>query len=347
MNIEDRMKKDINWINAVKAICMLMVYVVHCESYYGQWLGHVNIFLHPVYVNAFFFVSGYLLFRKQLSQPVIDEPYSKYIAFGGSGRKMLSNIVFRLWIPALLFSIICFLPNMLLKGGNSLADSFLFKTIGGGTYWFVSALLVCQLFILALLLTRQRSVWFYVVVLGLVAVAGTAALPYYGSIPNYYAFQLAPLCMSFLALGALYWRYEPLLTPKRSALVSNLTLLGLALVYVAYFIVLRYDAQALISMGLFNLPGFVGSALGCLLMVAVCRRLPRIGFLTFIGQNSIVFYLLSGAVPVVVNMAFKRVIPMPGIIDLLAYITVCVALAAAITFVIVRYLPFLTDIRKR
>lgn len=337
------MKKDINWINAIKAICMLMVYVVHCESYYGQWLGHVNVFLHPVYVNAFYFVSGYLLFRKQLSQPIIDEPLGKYIANGGEGRKMLANIIFRLWIPAFIFSIICFLPNMLLKGETSLISSFLYKTVGGGTYWFVGALLVCQLFILALLITRQRSVWFYAVVLGLVAVAGTAALPYYDFIPNYYAFQLAPLCMSFLALGALYWHYEQRLTFHRSALM----LLGMTVVYVAYFIILRHDALTVISMGLFNFPGFVGSALGCLLMVAVCKRLPRIGFLTFIGQNSIVFYLLSGAVPVVVNMAFKRIIPMPGIVDLLAYIAVCIALAAAITFVIVRYLPFLTDIRKR
>lgn len=333
------MKKDINWINAVKAICMLMVYVVHCESYYGLWLGHVNVFLHPVYVNAFFFVSGYLLFRKQLSPPVIDETYTEYISSNGTGRKTLANIIFRLWIPALLFSIVCFLPNMMLKGGSSLAESFLFKTLGGGTYWFVGALLVCQLFILALLLTRQRSVWFYVVVLGLLAVAGTAALPYYGAIPNYYAFQLAPLCMSFLALGALYWRYEP---PR----TSYLSILILTVVYVAYFILLRHDAQALISMGLFNLTGFVGSAIGCLLMVGVCKLLPRIGFLTFIGQNSIVFYLLSGAVPVVVNMMFKRLIPIPGILDLLAYIVVCVVLATAITYIIQRYMPFLTDLRK-
>ena len=333
------MKKDINWINAVKAICMLMVYVVHCQSYYGQWLSHVNVFLHPVYVNAFFFVSGYLMFRKQLSQPVVDEPYAQYISISGTGRKTLSNIVFRLWLPALLFSIVCFLPNMMLKGGSSLAGSFLYKTLGGGTYWFVGALLVCQLFILALLLTRRRNVWFYAVVLFLTAIAGTFALPYYGSIPNYYAFQLAPLSMSFLALGALYWRYEPPHT-------SLLTLLVLAVVYLAYFILLRHDALTLISMGLFNFTGFVGSAIGCLLMVAVCKRLPRIGFLTFISRNSIVFYFMSGGVPVVVNLLFKRLIPVPGIIDLLVYIIVCVVIAAAITWVIARYLPFLTDLRK-
>lgn len=336
------MKKDINWINAVKAICMLMVYTVHCETYYGCWIGHLNLFLHPVYVNAFFFVSGYLLFGKQLSQPVIDEPMPPYIFPGGTGHKTLFNIMFRLWIPSLLFSAICFLPNILLKGNSPMADTFLFKTLGGGTYWFVSSLLLCQLFILALLLTRVRSVWFYAIVLGLAATAGTVALPFYGSTPNYYAFRLAPLCMGYLALGALYWHYEPRLSHH---LESSLSLLVLAVVYVAYFILLRDDALTLISMKMFNLTGFVGSVLGCILLAGLCKQLPPICFLTFIGRNSIVFYLLSGAVPVVANMLFKHFIPVPGIVDLTVYIGVCVVLASLFTYIIQRYLPFLTDLR--
>ncbi len=334
------MKKDINWINAVKAICMLMVYIVHCESYYGLWLNHLNIFLHPVYVNAFFFVSGYLMFRKQLSEPVVDEPLSQYVSSTGTGRKTLCNIMFRLWLPALLFSIVCFLPNMMLKGGGTTSGSFFFKTLGGGTYWFVGALLVTQLFVLALLLTRQRSIWFYTLFLGLAAVAGTLALPHYGTTPNYYAFQLAPLSMGFIALGALYWRYESFLTFR-----SPFMVVALAAVYLAYFLLLRHQALTLISMGMLNMSGFAGSALGCLLMAALCKCLPQIGLLTFIGQNSIVFYLLSGAVPVVVNIFFKRLFPVPAIADLVLYVCLCVSIAAAVTYVIVRYLPFLTDAR--
>ena len=97
------MGKDINWINAVRGLCIIMVYMVHCEAYYGVWIGWANVFIHPVYVNAFFFVSGYLMFRKQLSQPAIDETLNHYVAIGGTGRATLNNIIFRLWLPALLF----------------------------------------------------------------------------------------------------------------------------------------------------------------------------------------------------------------------------------------------------
>ena len=77
--------KNIFWINAVKAICILSVYFVHCQIYYGCWTQEVNNFIHPYYVNAFFFVSGYLLFRKQLAEPLILEDRQKYL-MGGAKR---------------------------------------------------------------------------------------------------------------------------------------------------------------------------------------------------------------------------------------------------------------------
>ena len=334
------MSRDINWINAVRALCIIMVYMVHCEAYYGLWLGWANVFIHPVYVNAFFFVSGYLMFRKQLSQPAIDETLNQYVATGGTGRATLNNIIFRLLLPTLLFSIVTFMPKVLLKGGATGIEEFIFDTLGGGTYWFISALLLCQLFTLILLMTRQRSLWFYVAILLLMTVAGTIALPYDGCIPDYYAFRLALLCMGFMALGALYWRYERLFI----RLLGWPTFL-VALSYVVFFILLRHEAKVLISMKMFNLNGFIGSSLGCLLLVSFCKQLPQFVYLTFVGRNSLLFYLFSGAVPVVMNVFFKRIFPIPGVVDMAVYIMLSLALATAITYIIQRWLPFLTDLR--
>ena len=78
--------KNINWINAVKAICVILVFLRHCENYYGFHLGRPDSLYLTVYVNAFFFVSGYLLFWKQLSAPKIEECKSLYISrIGGGG----------------------------------------------------------------------------------------------------------------------------------------------------------------------------------------------------------------------------------------------------------------------
>ena len=133
-------KKGINWINAVKALSIIAVFYVHCTNYYGYKIGRINDFIHPFYVNAFFFVSGYLLFRKQLSTPVIDENYVKYIK--GSGRKYLLNIFYRIIVPSTLFAIVGYAPKNLLRGSGLDFSDFLWETVGGRTYWFTSALAV-------------------------------------------------------------------------------------------------------------------------------------------------------------------------------------------------------------
>ena len=76
-------KKNILWINYLKAISIIGVFAVHCQIYYDYWLGSINNFIHPFYVNAFFFVSGYLLFRKQLSEPLINQRTGEYVVGGG------------------------------------------------------------------------------------------------------------------------------------------------------------------------------------------------------------------------------------------------------------------------
>lgn len=73
-------KKNIYWINAVKAFAIIAVFLSHVQAIYGYHIGIVHRFISPWYVNAFFFVSGYLLFRKQLSTPLVLQPKSLYIS---------------------------------------------------------------------------------------------------------------------------------------------------------------------------------------------------------------------------------------------------------------------------
>lgn len=79
-------QKSINWINVVKALSIIAVYFVHCELHYDYVIPATR-FVYPWYVNAFFFVSGYLLFWKQLSQPRIDEDRRTYIATWGGAKR--------------------------------------------------------------------------------------------------------------------------------------------------------------------------------------------------------------------------------------------------------------------
>lgn len=76
--------KSINWINTLKALCIMAVFICHTQAYYGLSIGTLGSLVNPWYVNAFFFVSGYLLFWKQLSSPRIDEDRKAYMSTGGA-----------------------------------------------------------------------------------------------------------------------------------------------------------------------------------------------------------------------------------------------------------------------
>lgn len=136
-----------------------LCFLRHCESYYGQDLGWFDSLYLPFYVNSFFFVSGYLLFWKQMSTPKIEETMAEYRI--GGGKTLFLNVLFRIIIPSTIFATIEFFPKKIIRGEPIAAPDFFVETIGGCTYWFTSALVVAELLFLLFLMTRNRNIWFH------------------------------------------------------------------------------------------------------------------------------------------------------------------------------------------
>ena len=125
--------KSILWINYLKAISIIGVFFVHCNLFYQYDMHIINRFIHPFYVNAFFFVFRYLLFSTQLSEPLITQRASEYLL--GGGKILLVNILFRLMIPSTLFAAIEFFPSHLLRGMTFDLGTLLYKN-----YWWLHLL---------------------------------------------------------------------------------------------------------------------------------------------------------------------------------------------------------------
>ncbi len=68
--------------------------------------------------------------------------------------------------------------------------------------------------------------------------------------------------------------------------------------------------------------------------------------LTFIGQNSIGFYFMSGALPITISMVAHYVIEGYHYVLLFADLFVCLAVAYLIVMFIVKWLSGLFDVRK-
>ncbi len=340
----DNSKKNINWINAVKAICMISIYFIHCQFYCNYWMpGVVNDLITPYYVTAFFFVSGYLLFRKQLSSPMIDQTRLEYAK--GGGLLLFQNVVFKILIPTILFSLVEYAPKHILRGEGLNLHTLLSNTIGGGTYWFTSALVVAELVLLLLLFSRKSNIWFYVttgfiaVIIGYWLIQIDFHLFGFGRDP--WAYRRGLIALGYMVVGGLYWRYERSL----SKVLNIYVVIALLLVYGFIFSGENRVARASISTMNINWMGYLASSLGCVVLIQLCKFLKPIPFLTFIGQNSLSFYFLSGALPMLVSMVGKRFMGVDNWWGFIIVFVLCIGIAYVITLLLNRYLPFVFDLR--
>ena len=101
--------KDIFLVNAVKALCMIGVYVAHAEVYYPAVKFSVMHCINPFYVTAFFFVNGYLFSMKRVADADECGISCRRDAFLGQ----LKNVFIKLVIPTIIFSTLIFVPRNL------------------------------------------------------------------------------------------------------------------------------------------------------------------------------------------------------------------------------------------
>ena len=332
--------KNIVWINSLKAICIVAVFFVHCQLYYGCMFNGINRYVYPFYINAFFFVSGYLLFWKQLSEPKILEDRKLYMLTGG--KSLVFNIIYRIIVPSIIFSIIEFVPSCIIQGRGINMGYALFKTIGGGTYWFTSALVVAELILLLLFCTRKRNIWFYVIVSFAISLIGLVIVKL-GVLQNgIWAWRQGLIALLFLTMGGLYWKYEK----QIDRLMRWWFVLSLLVLYVAIVIGLKNYSNPLISTLNIQPLGFLTSAIACLLLVWLCKKLPEWMPLTFIGQNSIGFYFMSGALPITFSLVAHKLVAASSVWMMLTIWIACIVVAYIAVLIINRWMPWLWDLRK-
>ena len=102
----------------------------------------------------------------------------------------------------------------------------------------------------------------------------------------------------------------------------------------------------MVSMLLIHPVGVLWGILASVLLIEVCRRLPENRILTFIGQNSIGFYFLSGALPMTFGIVCKKLPVEPNVAILLVIWLAALALAYAAVTLLNRFAPWVWDLRK-
>ena len=339
-------KKNIHWINYVKAICMIVIYYTHAQGFFKYTVLNLAKYLTPFYVNAFFFVSGYLFFRKQI--PLLEE--NDYLNLRNERKRFLQNLLFRLVIPVLLFSVIEFVPASLVQGRVLSVMEFIEKTVWGGTYWFVSALVVAELLVLVLTLTGIKNIFFYLACSAAFFYAGRCmVLSGWIMMPsmeiNPWYIEKGLLASLFLAVGGLYWKYEE----QIDRVLKWYAVLPLLAVY----IVLEYTCHDSIAIGIasgaINTAGALVSILSSVLLIRICKTIRKtnimIKLLENIGIYSIGFYFVCGAIPKLMVKVMPRFFPEGTLLYMLIGFVGSFVLAYVAVMLMNRFLPFLFDLR--
>lgn len=329
-------KRNILWINLLKGICMISVYLLHAEVYTGlAWVKSYGFVLQPFYVNAFFFVSGYLLFRKWLS---VD---GQLVMNRGGCWESLNNLFFRLILPTIIFASILYIPKILFHNGDVSVGKYFYDVWGGISFWFTSALLVSQFVLLTLFLSKNRNIWFYLLIsVGLFVFAYWLSRVEITPFPWYYKSGLAATL--FLTLGGVYQRYE-------LEIDSRIGRIGWWIVALVYFNLMIWDFDkhsfdfALMSVK-FNFMGMLMTLIGIVFVVGLCKMLNSVRLLEYIGQNSILFYFCSGVVPASLSTLFGMFVEMNyWWVVVIAFVALCVS--CVIVMFVNRYFSFLLDLR--
>lgn len=308
---------------------MMFVFLYHAELFLCFRFHGIDAFYLPFYVNCFFIISGFLFYRKQLT--------NKKFLMGGA----VLNILFRIAIPSVLFALVEFFPKKIIRGESIEYIDLINETIGGGTYWFTSALVVSELILLVLLFTRKSNIWYYAIICFVLGAVGMLIVKLNILNISVWAWRQGLISLIFLAMGGLYWKYEK----QIDKLMRWWFVIPLLIVYFAMIFGLKGYNDALICYLTIQPLGVVTSAIASLIMIWVCKKLPEIRFLSFIGLNSIGFYFFSGALPNIYSILITRYSVIPMSFTLLIVVILSILTAYPIMLVLTSLFPWLFDLR--
>lgn len=338
-------RSELPWVNWMKFICMLLVYLNHSEIFYGCKLGWVGDLYRPVFVNAFFFISGYLLFRKQWSTKLLSLGRKEWYNSMGGGKSLILSVLYKIYIPTVLIWGIRYVA-MAITGGSFSMARFAEIVIGGDAAWFTIALAGAELIVALILLLRIRRKWVYLLIAGFlwgasefmrskgVAVRGIEYFPWY--------YKSAMEAVLFMVLGGLFAQVEYRTGKRNSTVVVPL------IISVAYILfALLHFAQprtALDHQGL-NVYGLALSLLGIAAMIGLTKRISSVGIVNWIGRHTIGLYFFSAIILKGVCPIAKHFIAVQNYCFTIACALIAFTIGIGVVYVLNRWLPFVFDLR--
>lgn len=333
--------KNLAWVDWVKAICIFFVYWLHVDTF-SDWPKYTPIPYGAFFVNAFFFVSGYLMLRKFLSLPQTDSVF--YV----NRNKSFESTIYKIAIPSIIFSVIDFVPKNIVRGGGFRFFELFFESVIRGTHWFTCALVVSQTLLLIFISIKGCNKAWRIFILSIFAftigwlvnkyditIMGDKYAPWF--------YKSGFMATLFLAVGGIYWRYENLI--DRYLLYKKWIPFAVFLAYITLSKlskVFGWKYATSVLQGI-DIVGVLVSILAIFSVVGICKLLTNNRIITWIGRHTIGFYFLSASVPFACVKLCKMI---PNSVAFYLCVLLSFFISWALIWFIDRYIPFMFDAKK-
>lgn len=315
------------WIDLVRGFCMLAILVHHTEMYYvGEAIIDYRFFADNA-LCTFFFISGYLFYK--------ETPFNlKY--------KLLS-ILKTIIIPYFIFMSVIALPKALAHGKFvSVSDSILSIVLGQQS-WFITALATAEIIFSILLYLSKQYKWVLPIgvlisFMGIILLTGNEQMLAH----NYWNIMDGLLAISFLYIGYLYHQKENVI----NRFPLYLYIIPFILFFISKWVIVEYKVYCYLGpVDIDNYPVFiVDNVLAILLITRLCKLLPDMKPISWMGSHVIVYYFLCGGVPLTLSVLANKI----GFSYYGNYLQVIVVLIAVylmitlLTWFIYKYIPWAT-----
>lgn len=255
-----------------------MFFIILAHSGYVPVL--IERFYNSFFLSGFFILSGYLFHNP-------EKPFSF--------PKKLKKIVTTLLIPYLLYWIISYSVDSILKG-----DFFFFKELSihilkGDKLWFMSVLIVSQIFLASVLSTKYVHLS-----LPLFFVASLILWHFFKDYNLIWFIQVSFIANVFLGIGYVFRLFNKLFI---DVVRSNIYFAPIAFLWLCCFAIHNYYGFKITFNGnsFGNIFFFILYALtGSLLIYKISYKIIGISyihsFFVFIGVNSLLFYFFQNQV---------------------------------------------------
>ena len=315
------------WIDLVRGFCMLAILVHHTEMYYvGEAIIDYRFFVDNA-LCTFFFISGYLFYK--------ETPFNlKY--------KLLS-ILKTIIIPYFIFMSVIALPKALAHGKFvSISDSILSIVLGQQS-WFITALATAEIIFSILLYLSKQYKWVLLIgvlisFIGIILLTGNEQMLAH----NYWNIMDGLLAISFLYIGYLYHQKENVI----NRFPLYLYIIPFILFFISKWVIVEYKVYCYLGpVDIDNYPVFiVDNVLAILLITRLCKLLPDMKPISWMGSHVIVYYFLCGGVPLTLSVLANKI----GFSYYGNYLQIIVVLIAVylmitlLTWFIYKYIPWAT-----